>query len=101
MILHLNGKPLKARLCWRFLWDSPAFQNSVHFQAQIIMQPSGSMFLNNVDAPLILGLPFLWLSCLFEIFFARNFSYVQLSIASMSHESSDIRLRRCRTSRIS
>src|SRR2546430_14592614 len=48
VIFHLNGKAL---LAWNKAWparDRPALHDAVEFQPQVVMQPLGGMFLDDV-----------------------------------------------------
>src|SRR5436190_8586531 len=47
MILHFDGKPPISSLCWNSLRYRPGLQDTIHFQAEIIVKPGGSVFLND------------------------------------------------------
>jgi hypothetical protein len=50
MILYLHCEPPNPRFGGRLLRNCPALKYSIHFQAEIVMQRSGIMLLNDVNA---------------------------------------------------
>ena len=47
MIFNLHGEPLVSRIERGSFWDGPGLQNSIEFQAKIIMQARGAVHLHD------------------------------------------------------
>src|SRR3954468_6402377 len=56
MILNMHGEALLFGVQSRAFGNGPGLQNSAHFQAQIVMEPSGAMSLNAKAVSLFLEL---------------------------------------------
>src|SRR5262249_54043069 len=46
MVFDFDRKMFLTALPGKSLWQRPGFQNAFHFQAEVVMQPACSMFLN-------------------------------------------------------
>src|SRR5262245_28929558 len=47
MVLDFDGKMFLSALPGKSLRQRPGFQHAFHFQAEVVMQPAGSVFLND------------------------------------------------------
>ena len=61
VVLHMHGEPLVARHQARAPCHRPAFQDTIHFQAQVVVQARGIVFLDDEAMALGAGAPALGL----------------------------------------
>src|SRR5215475_11662808 len=75
MVLNFDGKMFFAALPGKSLRQRPGFQDAFHFQTEVVMQPAGSMLLNN-ESRRAFDLFWNGLACRFSGLFEVAFAFV-------------------------